>query len=143
MEKTDNIILSSDNDNKEVEFDFEDANNLDFIKSMIRDGVVQVKMPIKVKCKYDDLLVLNKYMYLKRDESQIEEYEKFHKDLFSVANEHKMVKFFSFTKCAHYLRAYPILELITTYLANEINICDNKDEICKKFKIPEILLEDK
>ena len=143
MEKTGNIILSSDDNNKEVEFNFEDANNLDFIKSMIRDGVIQVKMPIKVKCKYDDLLVLNKHMYLKRDESQIEEYKKFHKNLFSIENEQKMVEFFSFAKCAHYLRAYSVLDLITTYLANEINLCNDKEGICKKFKIPEILLEDK
>ena len=50
--------------------------------------------------------------------------------------------FFNFVKCVHYLRSYKILDKITTYLANEINNCESKEEICKKFNIPEILVED-
>ena len=102
MEKSKNVILSSIDNDTEIEFNIEDANNLDYIKSMIRDGIVQVKMPIKVKCNHDDLLLLNKYLYLKRDKSQVEKYEQFHNDLFSVENDFKMRRFFSLFKSIFY-----------------------------------------
>ena len=138
MEK---VILSSDENNKNIEINIEDAYELDYIKSMIRDGIIQVKMPIKVKCDYNDLEILKKFLTLRRDNNK-EELDNFRSNLFSLESKETSGRLFSFTKCAHYLRAYNILDEITSYFAKEINNCENKEEICKKFDIPEILIED-
>ena len=142
MEKNTKVVLSSDDNNKEVEFNLDQAYEFDYVKSMIRDGVVQVKMPIKVKCDYNDLETMKEYLTL-RNGSDTEKFEKYHNNLFSVSDDEKMKRFFSFIKCSHFLRAYNILDIATDLIANEINLCDSKEEICKKFKIPEILVEDK
>lgn len=142
MEKNKEVTLCSDDNNKEVSFEVSYIIELDYIKSMIRDGVIQVKMPIKVRCNYDDLELLKKYLTLKNSEEKKEDFHKFKNDLFSLEDEYHMKRFFSFTKCVHYLKAYEIIDLITTFLALEIDSCENKNEVCKKFNIPEILVED-
>ena len=87
------VILSADDNNENVEFTMENAYELDYVKSLIRDGIVQVKMPIKVKCNHSELSMINKYLTLMKDNESEEDYKKFHNDLFSIENESKMEKF--------------------------------------------------